>query len=90
MALDLLDLHRALELLESLEPRQARVVECRYLAGLEVEETAAALGISPRTVKRDWRLARAWLFRELRGRASRRDSSPREERAVRGQQRAAR
>ncbi|MCG8459148.1 MAG: ECF-type sigma factor [Holophagales bacterium] len=89
VALDLLDLHRALGVLERLEPRQARVVECRYLAGLEVEETAAALGISPRTVKRDWRLARAWLFRELRGRSSHQASPPREESTVRGQPRAA-
>jgi RNA polymerase sigma factor (TIGR02999 family) len=63
---DLLDLHRALEVLEELNPRQARVVECRYFAGLDVNETAEALAVSPRTVKRDWMLARAWLFRELR------------------------
>ena len=66
LATDLLDLHRALEILEELSPRQARVVECRYFAGLGVEETAEALAVSPRTVKRDWVLARAWLFRELR------------------------
>ncbi len=66
LATDLLDLHRALEALEQLSPRQAGVVECRYFAGLDVNETAEALAISPRTVKRDWVLARAWLFRELR------------------------
>lgn len=65
LSTDLLDLHRALEVLEQLNPRQARVVECRYFAGLDIEETAEALETSPRTVKRDWQLARAWLFREL-------------------------
>ncbi len=65
LAADLVDLHQALERLEELNPRQARVVECRYFAGLNVEETAAALGTSSRTVKRDWMVARAWLFREL-------------------------
>jgi len=64
-ATDVLDLNRALESLEELNPRQVRVVECRYFAGLDVEETAETLGISSRTVKRDWTLARAWLFREL-------------------------
>jgi len=43
------------------------IVECRVFAGLEVDETAAALDISPRTVKRDWAVARAWLLREMRG-----------------------
>jgi RNA polymerase sigma factor (TIGR02999 family) len=67
LAVDILDLHRALETLEELEPRQARVVECRYFAGLGVEETAQALEISARSVKRDWAVARAWLHRELSG-----------------------
>lgn len=62
---DLLALDQALRRLEQRSERQARVVECRFFAGLEVEETAAALDVSPATVKRDWRLARAWLFREL-------------------------
>lgn len=65
VGIDVLDLHRALEALESLSPRQVRVVECRYFAGLDVEETANALETSPRTVKRDWQLARTWLFRHL-------------------------
>ena len=65
LGLDILDLHRALEALEKLCPRQVRVVECRYFAGLDVDETAKALETSPRTVKRDWQLARAWLFRQL-------------------------
>ncbi len=65
LATDVLDLHHALERLAELNGRQARVVECRYFGGLDVKETAEALEISPRTVKRDWTLARAWLFREL-------------------------
>jgi RNA polymerase sigma factor (TIGR02999 family) len=67
---DLLDLDAALTQLEALNARQCRVVECRCVAGLSVEETAAALGTSPATVKRDWAFARAWLNRELgKGRA---------------------
>lgn len=66
-ALELLDLHRALEELAERSPRQARVVECRYFAGLTVRETAEALDVSPRTVKYDWAMARAWLHRELTG-----------------------
>ncbi len=66
LATDVLDLHQALERLEQLAPRQARVVECRYFGGLTVSETAETLESSPRTVKRDWMVARAWLFRELR------------------------
>src|SRR5215207_7389616 len=46
--------------------RQARVVECRFFGGMSIEDTAVALGISPRTVKRDWTFARAWLQREMR------------------------
>ncbi len=65
LADDVLDLHRALEALEKLSPRQAGVVECRYFGGLDIQETAEALGTSPRTVKRDWTLARAWLYRQL-------------------------
>lgn len=63
---DLLDLNDALLELEKHNPRQARVVECRYFGGLGVEETAAALDVSARTVKSDWALAKAWLFDELR------------------------
>jgi len=61
------DLDRALVDLAKLSARQAQIVELRYFAGLTIEETAAALGISPVTVKRDWALARAWLYRELTG-----------------------
>ena len=60
-----LALDDAIDRLAALDPRAAQVVECRYFAGLTVEETAAALGISPRTVKRDWRVARAHLIAEL-------------------------
>ena len=66
----LVDLDAALEELAKLSPRQARVVECRYFGGMSVEVTAEALGISPRTVKYDWALARAWLYGTLRQAAS--------------------
>lgn len=66
-AADLLDLDEALHRLADSYPRQARVVECRFFAGLNVEETAAALEVSPRTVKGDWALARAWLYRAIDG-----------------------
>jgi RNA polymerase sigma factor (TIGR02999 family) len=58
-------LDEALDRLEQLDPEQARIVELRYFAGLGIDETAEALGISPATLKRRWALARAWLFREL-------------------------
>lgn len=64
-SLDVLALDDALNQLDRLAPRQARVVELRYFTGLEIEETAAALGISPATVKRDWTFARAFLLRAL-------------------------
>ena len=64
-AADVLDLDSVLEQLARLYPRQARVVECRFFAGLSIDETADVLGVSPRTVKGDWALARAWLHREL-------------------------
>lgn len=66
-AADLLDLDRALSALETEHPRLARVVELRFFGGLSVEDTADALGVSPRTVKGDWALARAWLHRALEG-----------------------
>jgi RNA polymerase sigma factor (TIGR02999 family) len=58
-------LDEALEALQRLAARQARVVECRFFGGMSVEDTAAALDVSPRTVKRDWTFARAWLRREM-------------------------
>ncbi len=64
-AVDVLALNEALERLARLDERHARVVELRYFGGLSVEETAAALDLSPATVKRAWTLARAWLYREL-------------------------
>ena len=62
---DLLALDEALEKLASLNPRQSKVVELRYFGGLNEEEVAAALSVSPRSVRHDWSLARAWLYREL-------------------------
>jgi RNA polymerase sigma-70 factor (ECF subfamily) len=62
---ELLAVDEAVERLTELDPQQARVVEMRYFGGLSVEETAEALGISPRTVKRDWAMAKAWLRGEL-------------------------
>lgn len=62
---ELVELDDALRNLEQLDPQQARVVELRFFGGLTVEETAEVLGISPRTVKRDWSVARAWLHGEL-------------------------
>jgi len=64
---DVLSLHDALERLAALDPDQARIVELRYFAGLTIEETAEAIGVSPATVKREWATARAWLKRELAG-----------------------
>jgi len=61
---DLIALDRAME---SLEPRQRQVVECRFFGGLEEEEIAVVLGVTARTVRRDWVKARAWLYRELYG-----------------------
>jgi RNA polymerase sigma factor (TIGR02999 family) len=61
----LVALDDALRRLERVDPRQSRVVECRFFGGLTVDETATAVGISPRTVKRDWAVAQAWLHREM-------------------------
>jgi len=63
---DVLAIDEALERLADIDPDQVRIVEMRFFAGLTVDETAHVLGRSPRTVKREWQLARAWLFRELR------------------------
>ena len=61
----MLALDEALCLLEARNERYGRIVECRFFAGMSIEETATVLSISPATVKRDWVLARAWLHREL-------------------------
>jgi RNA polymerase sigma factor (TIGR02999 family) len=62
----LLALDEALDRLEQIDARLARVVECRFFAGLEEREAAIALGVSQRTVARDWAVAKGWLYRELR------------------------
>jgi RNA polymerase sigma factor (TIGR02999 family) len=64
-AVDMLALDEALEKLARRSARQSRVVELRYFGGLSVEEVAAMLDVSPGTVKGDWRVAKAWLAREL-------------------------
>lgn len=66
-AAQLLAVNEALEKLAKIDPRQAQVVELRYFGGLSIEETAECLKSSPATVKRDWTMARAFLFRELGG-----------------------
>jgi len=64
-AVDVLDLDRALTRLEALDPGQARIIELRFFGGLTIEETAHSLALSPTTVKREWAIARGWLYREL-------------------------
>ncbi len=66
-ATDVLALDAALDRLATIDARQSRLVELRFFGGLTVEETAAVMGVAPITVKRDWALARAWLYRELQG-----------------------
>jgi RNA polymerase sigma factor (TIGR02999 family) len=65
-AVDIVALDEALARLAAVDPQQSRVVELRFFAGLSVDETAEALGISPATVKRDWSTAKLWLYNELR------------------------
>jgi RNA polymerase sigma factor (TIGR02999 family) len=62
---ELCALDDALASLAAIDPRRAQVIEMRFFGGLSVEDTAEALSVSPQTVMRDWRLARAWLTREL-------------------------
>jgi len=64
---DLIAVDAALAALESVDARKSRVVELRFFGGLSVDETAAVLNVSPQTVMRDWRLAKAWLLREMGG-----------------------
>jgi RNA polymerase sigma-70 factor (ECF subfamily) len=66
-AQEILMINEALDKLRDWDPRQARIVELRYFAGLSVEETAKVLGIAERTVKRDWTMARAWLSAVING-----------------------
>jgi len=68
---EFLALNEAIKELESAAPRQAEVVNLRYFAGLSVDETAAALGVAPRTVDNDWKFAKAWLHRRLNSADSR-------------------
>ena len=63
----MLAVHEALERLSAMNERLSRVVECRYFGGLSEEETAVALGVSARTVERDWVKAKGWLYQELQG-----------------------
>lgn len=67
----LIDVHEALQRLATFDDRLAQVVECRFFAGYSEEDTALALGITDRTVRRDWVKARAWLRRELAGEGER-------------------
>jgi len=64
---NLLELDTALDRLAKEHPRQSQIVEMRFFGGLPVEHIAEVLNISPKTVKRDWSVARAWLHREIRG-----------------------
>jgi RNA polymerase sigma factor (TIGR02999 family) len=63
---DLVALDSALNSLATIDPRQAKIVELRFFSGLGVEETAEVLGISPRTAKREWAVAKLWLLREMK------------------------
>ncbi|MGA9527323.1 MAG: sigma-70 family RNA polymerase sigma factor [Terriglobales bacterium] len=65
---ELLAVDDSLNQLAKIDPRQARVVELRFFGGLSVEESAEVLGISPKTVKRDWSIAKAWLYADLKER----------------------
>jgi RNA polymerase sigma factor (TIGR02999 family) len=64
-AVDVLELDRALTQLEALDADQGRIVELRYYGGLTIEETAAVMGVSTATIKREWAMAKGWLFRAL-------------------------
>jgi RNA polymerase sigma-70 factor, ECF subfamily len=69
-ARDLVALDEALTALAAIDPRKGQVVELRFFGGLTAEETAEVLGVSPHTVLRDWKMAKAWLLRELKGSAA--------------------
>ena len=63
---DVLELNEALDALAEFEPQQAKIVELRFFGGLSIEETAHVLDISPATVKREWAIAKTWLYRRLK------------------------
>jgi RNA polymerase sigma-70 factor (ECF subfamily) len=63
---NLLALNDALDRLAAIDEKQARIIELRFFAGLSIEDTATVMKISPRTVKREWAMARAWLYREMK------------------------
>ncbi len=65
--IDVLAVDEALQRLEQLDARQARIVEMRFFAGMSIEEVAEILKVAPKTINRDWAMARAWLRRELSG-----------------------
>lgn len=65
-SMELIKLDQSLERLSQIDPRQSRIVELRFFGGLTVEETAEVMGISPKTVKRDWSVAKAWLHGDLK------------------------
>lgn len=69
-SMDLLSINDALTALAAVDPRKVQVVEMKFFAGLDVHEIAEALGVSPETVRRDWRLAKSWLRREMKARVS--------------------
>jgi RNA polymerase sigma factor (TIGR02999 family) len=68
---DVLALDQALDRLATMDPRQSSIVEMRYFAGLSIQETAEALGVSHATVEREWHTAKAWLYNEINGRRPR-------------------
>lgn len=63
----LIELDLALQELEKFDPQQSKIIELRYFGGLTIEETAEVLKISPSTVKREWTMARAWLYERMKG-----------------------
>ncbi|MEJ2342562.1 MAG: ECF-type sigma factor, partial [Gemmatimonadales bacterium] len=63
----LLALDRSLARLQEQNPRHGRIVECRFFGGMTIRDTAAALDVSPNTVKRGWAIAKAWLYRDMQG-----------------------
>jgi RNA polymerase sigma factor (TIGR02999 family) len=77
LAVDVIAVDRALEAFARIDPRKSQVVELRFFGGLSVEETAAVLEVSAETVKRDWRVAKLWLSRELQRQTGRRTSERR-------------